>query len=378
MALVLNEEQTMLRDSARNFLGSEAPVAHLRALRDARDAKGFSPALWQRCAEMGFAGVLVPEASGGLGLTLTDAVVIAEEIGRTLAPLPFLSSAVMGALTLSAAAGSPAAKHWLPQIAAGTAVVALAVDEMARHRPASIATKAAAQGGGLRIDGEKVLVLDGHVADLLIVAARSQSAPGGICLAAVDPKAAGVEIERTAMVDAHNAARVRLSGVEVGADGLIADGASGAALLEEVLDKARVVIAAMLLGAGEEAFQRTLTYLKERQQFGRRIGEFQALQHRASMLFCELELTRAAVLRAAQLCDEGADGKARAAAASVAKAKGCQSAGLAVQEGVQMHGGIGMTDAFEMGFFMKRVRVLQELLGDASFHEDRLATLSGY
>jgi alkylation response protein AidB-like acyl-CoA dehydrogenase len=378
MALVLSEEQTMLRDSARNFLAAEAPVAHLRALRDGKDAKGFAPGLWQRCAEMGFAGVLVPEAHGGLGLTLTDAVVIAEEIGRTLAPLPFLSSAVLGASLLAASENVPVASRWLPEIAAGKAVVAVAVDETARHRPASIATKATALGSGTKIDGEKVLVLDGHVADLLVVVARSWSAPSGIAIFALDPKARGVTIERTIMVDAHNAARVRLDGVEVGADAVLFDGATGEAVLEDVLDKARVLVAAELLGAGDEAFQRTVGYLKERQQFGRKIGEFQGLQHRASMLFCDLELTRAAVLKAAQLIDEGAEAKKRHAAVSVAKAKACAAGGLAVQEGVQMHGGIGMTDAFEMGFFMKRVRVLQELFGDASFHEDRLATLSGY
>jgi alkylation response protein AidB-like acyl-CoA dehydrogenase len=378
MALVLNEEQTMLRDSARNFLASEAPVSHLRALRDGKDAKGYAPALWTRCAEMGFAGVLIPEAHGGLGLTLTDAAVIAEEIGRTLAPVPFLSSAVLAASLLSASDNAQLAGRWLPQIAAGTAVVAVGIDEAARHRPASIAAKAVATAGGFKLDGEKVLVLDGHVADLLIVAARASSAPGGICILAVDPKAPGVGIERTIMVDAHNAARVRLSGVELGKDALLFDGATGGAALDDVLDKARVLVAAEMLGAAEEAFQRTTGYLKERLQFGKKIGEFQALQHRASMLFCDLELTRAAVLRAAQLVDENADRKAKQAAVSVAKAKACATAGLAVQEGVQMHGGIGMTDAFEMGFFMKRVRVLQELFGDISFHEDRLATLSGY
>ncbi|RTL63479.1 MAG: acyl-CoA dehydrogenase, partial [Hyphomicrobiales bacterium] len=185
MALVLSEEQTMLRDSARNFLSAEAPVTHLRALRDNKDAKGFSPSLWQRCAEMGFAGVLVPETSGGLGLTLTDAVVIAEEIGRTLAPLPFLSSAVLGACLLAASDNVAVAARWLPEIAAGKAVVAVAIDETARHRPASISTKATAHAAGYKIDGEKVLVLDGHVADLLIVVARSWSAPSGIAIFAV-------------------------------------------------------------------------------------------------------------------------------------------------------------------------------------------------
>ncbi len=374
MALVLTEEQTMLRDSARNFLAAEAPVAHLRALRDAKDAKGYSPALWQRSTEMGFAGVLVPEAHGGLGLTLTDAAVIAEEIGRTLAPMPFLSTAVMGASLLAAGGNAALAGKWLPHIAGGKAIVAVAIDEQPRHRPQAIATKAVAQGQGYRLEGEKLLVVDGHVADVLLVVARLEA--GRLGIFAVDPRASGVGIERSIMLDAHNAARIKVANVEVAGDAVLSLNAGD--LVEDTLDRARVCVAAELLGAGDEAFQRTLSYLKERQQFGRKIGEFQGLQHRASMLYCDLELARASILRAAEAIDEARDAKARRMAVSVAKAKACATAGLAVQEGVQMHGGIGMTDAFEMGFFMKRVRVLQELFGDASFHEDRLATLSGY
>jgi alkylation response protein AidB-like acyl-CoA dehydrogenase len=372
MALVLTEEQTMLRDSARGFLSTEAPVAHLRALRDQKDAQGYSPALWQRCTEMGFAGVLVPEAYGGLGLSLTDAAVIAEEIGRTLTPLPFLSTSVLGARLLAGSEREDLKGQWLPKIATGEAVVALAVDEAARHRPEKIATKAAHAAGGYTLTGEKLLVADGHVADLLLVVAMLGDAPA---VFAVDPKAKGVAIERTVMVDAHNAARIRFSGVNLGADALVAEKDAAAKLIEATLDAGRVAVAAELLGAAEEAFARTLAYLKERQQFGRKIGEFQALQHRASMLFCDLELARAALMQAAERMDEGKDARA---AVAVAKAKCCRTANLAVQEGVQMHGGIGMTDAFEMGFYMKRVRVLQELLGDANYHDNRLANLSGY
>lgn len=376
MALVLTEEQSMLRDSARAFLAAEAPVAHLRALRDARDARGFSPELWQRCTEMGFAGVLIGEEHGGLGLTLADATVIAEEIGRTLAPLPFLSSAVIGARLLAAGGNLPMQAQWLPRIAAGKALAALALDEQARHRPHAIATQAKPAGAGYTISGAKVFVLDGHVADVLFVVARTAAAQDALSIFAVSPQAAGVSIERTTMVDAHNAARIRFDDVQVGSEALLGVRDEGGKLLEGVLDAARLCVAAELLGAGQEAFDRTVAYLKDRQQFGRKIGEFQALQHRASQLYCDLELTRAAVLRAAEAMDAGAETAATAVA--VAKAKACATAGLAVQEGVQMHGGMGMTDAFEMGFFMKRVRVLQELFGDASFHEDRLATLSGY
>ncbi|MFN0186983.1 MAG: acyl-CoA dehydrogenase family protein [Aquabacterium sp.] len=372
MALLLNDEQRLLADSARGFFAEQAPVAALRALRDTADVDGFSRALWQRCAEMGFAGVRVPEAHGGMGLGLTEAAVLCESAGRKLAATPLLSTAVLGAQLLAAAPAALAAA-WLPRIAAGQAVVALALDEGAKHRPDRIAATARADGGGWVLDGDKVLVLDGHVAQLLVVVARTA---GGIGLFAVEAGSAGLSVQRTVMVDAHNAARVRLAGVRVGADARIGSDADGAALLEAALDAGRVCVAAELLGAGDEAFARTMAYLKERRQFGRLIGEFQALQHRAAELYGDLELARAALARAAEALDGGRSGAA--ALVAVAKAKACQAADRAVREAVQMHGGIGMTDVLDMGFFMKRVRVLQELLGDASFHESRLAVLHGY
>ena len=374
MALLLNPEQTMLRDSARAFLSEQAPVAHLRALRDANDGDGFSRPLWARSAEMGFAGVLVAEAHGGLGLGLTDAAVIAEQLGHTLTPSPFLSSAVLGAQLLAASGHVALQGHWLPRIAAGQAITALALDEHAQHRPQAIAAEAKADSDGFLLSGQKCFVVDGHVADLLFVVAKTSAQ--GHSVFAVDPKAPGVQIERTAMADAHNAARIRFDGVRLNTDALMGERDQAATWLAPVLDAGRLCVAAMLQGAGDEAFSRTTSYLKERQQFGRTIGEFQALQHRAAQLYVELELSRAALARAVEAFDNGADSVPGLTA--VAKAKTCASAGLAVQEGVQMHGGIGMTDAFEMGFFMKRVRVLQTLLGDAGFHESRLASLSGY
>ena len=379
MALVLNEEQTMLRDSARVFIGEKSPVSRLRALRDARDADGFSRELWREFAAMGFAGVLVPEAHGGAGLGHVEAGVVMEEIGRTLAATPFLSTSVL-ATTALVRAGSEAQKaRHLPAIASGELVTAVAIDEGPKHRPANIALSAQPASGGWKLDGTKTFVVDGHVASLLIVAARTSGAPAdddGVTLFLVDANAPGVARERTVMVDAHNAARVDLRGVLVGADAVLGTVGGGRGVLDAVLDAGRAALAAEMVGASEEAFARTTQYLKERKQFGKYIGEFQALQHRAAHLYCELELTRSAVIRAQQLLDAGADGATRAG--SIAKARAGTSATLAVQEGVQMHGGIGMTDEFEIGFFMKRVRVAQELLGDSSFHADRLARLSKY
>lgn len=379
MALVLNEEQQMLRDSAQAFLTESAPVAHLRKLRDSRDATGFDRELWRRFAELGFTGALIAEDRGGVGLGVVEAGVIAEELGRTLTPSPFLSTSVLAARALSHAGADASGQLWLPRIAAGDCVVALAIDESARHRPFAIATSARVDGDGFVLDGTKTFVVDGHAADALIVSARTgqgATPSDGITLFVVDPKAAGVSVERTSMVDAHNAARVRLAGVRVGAGAVLGGVGAGGAILEDVLDVGRAVIAAQLLGSSEEVFARTLAYLKERRQFDRYIGEFQALQHRMAALYCDLELARALVLRALQAVDE--DPASARATVSAAKALACTTANRAVQEGVQMHGGMGMTDEFDVGLFMKRVRVAQELLGDANFHADRYASLNGY
>ena len=379
MALVLTDEQAMLRDSARGLLEKNAPVSHLRALRDERDAAGFSRALWLKFAEMGFTGILVPEAFGGSGLGHVEAGVVMQEIGRTLTPSPFLSTALLAAAALARAGNAAQRQEHLPNIAAGKLVAALAVDEGAKHRPERIALKAARSGNGFALNGAKSFVVDGHVADLLIVAARTSGAPGepdGLTLFLVDPRAKGLNVERTVMVDAHNAARLAFDNVEVTADAVLGEVDQGARVLDGVLNVGRAAIAAELVGAGEEAFGRTVRFLKERRQFGRPIGAFQALQHRAAQLFAEIEITQAAVLKALQALDENS--QAAGPIVSVAKARAAATAGLAVQEAVQMHGGIGMTDEFEIGFFMKRVRVAQELFGDANFHADRLARLRKY
>lgn len=374
MALVLNEEQGMLRDSVNAFLTERAPVTRLRELRDSRDAVGFDRRLWQQFAQQGYSGVLVPEACGGLGLGVVEAGIIGEALGRTLAPSPFLSTAVLASRALARSGSQAEQTDLLQKIAAAEVVIALAVDEASKHNPAAIVTKAERDGSGFRLNGAKTFVLDGHVADQLIVAARTSER--GLTLFLVDPRAAGVQIKRTLMVDAHNAARVRFDGVQVEAGKVLGSVDGAGPVLDEVLDLGRVVVAAQLLGAANEVFDRTLAYLKERKQFDRYIGEFQALQHRAAELYIDIELTRAMVLGALQAMDQ--DPATAGLMVAQAKAHACTTANRAVQEGVQMHGGMGMTDEFDIGLFMKRVRTLQELLGDAGFHADRVAAMNGY
>src|SRR3954465_205429 len=379
MALVLSEEQSMLRDSARGLISDKAPVSHLRQLRDSNDATGFSRDLWKTFAEMGFSGLLVPEEFGGSGLGCVEAGVVMEEIGRNLMPSPFLSTAVLDCSALLRAGSAAQKSEHLPKISAGSLLAALAVDEGAKHRPLQTKMQAARSGNGFKLNGAKAFVVDGHTADLLIVAARTAGAAGerdGLTLFLVDPKSKGIETERTAMVDSHNAARIVFDNVEVNADGVLGEVDQGGALLEGILNIGRGAVASEMVGVSEEVFGRTVGYLKERKQFGRLIGEFQALQHRAAHLYVDIEITRAAVLKALQTLD--GDFENAGAAVAVAKAKSGSTATLAVQEGVQMHGGMGMTDQFEIGFFMKRARVCQELFGDANFHANQFARLKSY
>ena len=379
MALVLTDDQRMLRDSADGFFKSEAPPAAFRKMRDAADATGFDRALWKKMAEMGFAGVLVDEAHGGSGFGYVGAGLIQEAIGRNLALSPMLSTAILAA-TAIAAGGSPEQQAaWLPRIAGGETLFALAVDEKSRHDPGHIATRATAAGNGFRLSGTKTFVLDGNVADKLIVAARTDGADDdtdGVTLFLVDAKAPGISVQRRSNVDARNAATVTLADVQVDGADVLGEVGGGRAILERALDAGRACLAAEMVGVSAQSFETTVDYLKTREQFGVKIGTFQALQHRAAHLFCEVELARSATLRALVALDTGEE---RATVfASLAKAKASDVAKLATNEGVQMHGGIGMTDEFDIGLYMKRARAAAETFGDALFNGDRLARALGY
>ena len=371
MSLLLNEEQTMLRDSVRSFLADNAPVAQLRQLRDQRDPAGFAGNTWSAFADLGYAGVAVPEAHGGAGLGAVEIGVLMAQIGRHLSALPFLSSGVVAARLLQTAGSAAQQAAWLPRIARGEAIATLAIDEGPKHRPDHLALRAERSASGWRLSGSKSFVPDGHVAALLLVAARGDDGPA---LFAVPRDTPGVQVERTPMADAHNAARVRLLDVVLPDEARLPLG--DAAVLQQALDFGRAAAAAELLGIADEVFERTLDYLKQRRQFGKLIGEFQALQHRAATLYVDIELARAALAKALQALDS--DPAQAAEAVAVAKAKCGTVATLAVQEGVQMHGGMGMTDQLDFGLFMKRARVLQELYGDSGWHMDRLARLRGY
>ena len=379
MSLVLTEDQLMFRDATRRFAAERAPVAQLRKLRDDNDAVGFSREVWREMAQMGWAGVLVPEEHGGAGFGYVGAGLIAEEVGRNLSATPLLSTAVLSVTALLRGGTTAQKEALLPAIAGGDLVVALASDEKNRHAPHSIATRATGGSGRFKLSGRKLHVLDGHVADRLIVTARTSGdveSRDGITLFLIDAQASGVVVTRTPTVDNHNAAAVELRDVVVSDSDVVGTFDKGAVVLDAVLDAGRAVLAAELLGVAEESFERTLTYLREREQFGAKIGTFQSLQHRAAHLFCEIELVRSVVLRTLQALD--AQEPTASNLVCLAKAKATDVARIATNEAVQMHGGIGMTDEFDIGFFMKRARAAGETFGDYYYHADRYAQLAGY
>jgi alkylation response protein AidB-like acyl-CoA dehydrogenase len=378
MAMTYNEDQSMLRDSARDFMKTEAPVAHLRKYRDMDCKDGFSHDLWKQFSEMGFTGILIPEADGGLGMGHVEAGIVLEEIGRNLSPSPFLSTSVVAVEALKAA-DKAMRDRWFPGILAGETVIGIAIEEGKKHHPEKIALKAERSGNGFKLSGAKQFVVQGSSADMLIVAARTGGAVGetdGLTLFAVEKDAAGLSLDAARTVDSAMSARVAFDGVEVTADAVIGDVDGGWAVLSKVLNAGRTGSAAEMVGVGTGAMDLTFDYLKQRKQFGRVIGEFQALQHRAAHLYGEMEMARSAVLKAQNFLDE-VDPRAELYA-SVAKAKAGLACSLSVREGVQMHGGIGMTDEYDIGLYMKRDRALAEYMGDIYFHADRVAKLNGY
>lgn len=378
-ALVLTEEHRMLRDAARGFLREKAPVSEMRRLRDEGNSDGFSRDLWAAMVEQGFAGTLIPEAYGGFAFGHLGMGQILEECGRTLTASPLFASGVVGVSLLTHAASAEQQAELLPAVARGERLLALAVDETGRHCPMRIRTRAEYNGSGYTLNGCKGRVLDGHVADRLIVATRTSGdgdEAGGLTLFLVDPSTPGVAVEPHTTVDSRRGAEIRFNDVEVAPAAMLGRMDEGGAALERVLAIANAHLAAELLGVSQEAFERTLQYLRERKQFGVTLGSFQALQHRCAVLFSEIELLRSAVMAALSALDES-DPEADALC-SLAKARACSVATRATNEGVQLHGGMGMTDAFDIGLFLKRARVAQQTYGDEHYHADRFARLRGY
>ena len=392
MDLVLNEEQELLARTAREFVSGRSSLRRIRQLRDSNDADGFSRDLWREMAALGWLGIVIPEEHGGAGLGSLEQMVVLEEMGRGLMPEPFLSTVLLGANALLLGGSAAQQKAHLPAVAAGERLLTIAYQEArSRYDHHRVETKATKAGAGWQLAGEKIQVLDGHVADRLIVSARtgistrtgisartSGADARGITLFLLAPDTPGVTIERQSRIDGRNVALVRLDDVRVDGDAIVGEVGGGGALLTRVFDRATIGLTAEMLGSMQAAFEMTTEYLKTRLQFGVPIGSFQALKHRAATLYIELELARSAVMGAHRALDEGRDDATIARLASLTKARSSDAFVLIGNECVQMHGGIGVTDEHDIGFFFKRARVAEMTFGNAAWHRERTARLDGY
>ena len=379
MALILNEEQQSLKDIAREFLQNNAPITHFREIRDTQSELGYDESLWKEMVNLGWSGILIPEEYGGFDFGMVGMGSILEEAGKTLTPSPLFSTGVLGASLLTLGGSDTQKQTYLPQIVEGALTTALALEEGNRHAPHFIQTEAKKKDGKFVISGSKNFVIDGHSSKLLMVVARTEGSiddASGITIFLVDPDEQGVEITKTIMVDSRNAANIEFNNVSVSTDSILGEENNGASLLELVLDRAQIAISAEMLGNASQAFDLTLQYLKERKQFGAVIGTFQALQHRAAEMYSELELTKSSIIAACNAVDDNSNDLRRMA--SLAKFKSGETNHLITNEAVQMHGGVGVTDEYDVGLFMKRARVTEQIFGNSEYHIDRYATLSDY
>ncbi|MEJ0064728.1 MAG: acyl-CoA dehydrogenase family protein [Caulobacteraceae bacterium] len=376
---VLTEEQSMLRDAARTWTQEKSPVSAFRKMRDSGQPLNYDPAAFAEMAEMGWTGVIIPEEYGGSDFGYLSLGLVLEETGRTLTASPLLATALATASALILGGTAAQKEAWLPKIAAGEAVGTLAIEEGPHHAPEKAALAATKSGAGYSLSGKKTFVLEGMAASVFVVSARTSGKAGdkdGITLFLVPADAKGVSRTALKLADSRGAAIVTFDNVEVGADAVLGEADRGYPLLEKVLDRARAGLAAEMLGSAIQAFETTLDYLKTRVQFGQVIGSFQALQHRAAKMFTDLELARSCVEAALAAIDN--DSPDVPELVSLAKAKVGDTLHLVSNEMVQMHGGIGMTDAHDAGFYLKRARAAEATFGGQAYHRDRYARINGY
>jgi acyl-CoA dehydrogenase len=380
MDLVLNEEQTMLNNTARDFIKANSPITRMRKLRDDKDPLGYSKEMWTEMAGLGWTSILFSEEDGGLGLGMAEVVLVTEALGRGLAPEPFLSSIMLAGQALALGGSKELREQWLGPMIEGEKVLALAYQEKGgRYNLNRIATRADKTSDGYRLSGEKTQVLDGYGADAIIVSARISGAEedaDGITLFLVPKETRGLTITRQSRLDSRNVALVHLKDVELSESNIVGTVGKGGQLLSRVIEPATIALCGEMLGGMSAAFERTLGYIKERVQFDVVIGTFQGLKHRAARIFMEIELARSVVMAAARALDENAENKSRLV--STAKARCSDAYILITNEAVQMLGGIGMTDEEDVGFYMKHARAAEMTFGDAAYHRDRFATLKGY
>ena len=379
MKLVLTEEEQFLKDTAKNFADERSPITHFRALRDNNDPLLWDKDLWSEMTKLGWPGILIPEDYGGSNFGVTGISVILNECAKTLTPSPLFATGVIGAYSITNYGTEKQKEFYLPKIVNGELTTALAIDESSHHNPADTEIIAKKKGSSFIINGKKTFVIDGASADLIILLARTSGIKGdmtGLTLFLVDANSNGIDRRKLDMADSRNYANINFKNVEIPDSDILGDLETGGETIENILDIGRIAMASEMLGNAEAAFETTLDYLKQRKQFGVLIGSFQALQHRAAEMFCEIELTKSSVMGAMKAADEGSNELQRLS--SLAKTMAGETLHLVSNEAVQMHGGIGVTDEYDIGFFLKRARVAEQIFGSSKYHTERYANLSGF
>ena len=379
MKLVLSEEEQFLKDTAKNFAEERSPISHFRSLRDSNDPNLWDKNIWLEMVKLGWPGILIPEEFGGSNFGVTGIGVILQECAKTLTPSPLFATGVLGAYAISEFGNDDQKNNYLPKIVNGEITTALAVDEISHHDPSATELIAKKNNSGFTLSGKKIFVIDGASADLLIVLARTSGSKGdstGLSLFFINSNQSGIEAKKLDMADSRNYANIYFNDVSVDKSSLLGDLETAGETVESILDIGRIAMSAEMLGNAESAFEITLDYLKQRKQFGALIGSFQALQHRAAEMFCEIELTKSSVLAAMRAADENSNELQRLS--SLSKTVAGETLHLVSNEAIQMHGGIGVTDEYDIGFFLKRARVAEQIFGSAKYHTERYANLSGF
>ena len=379
MKLILTEEEQFLKDTATNFANERSPINHFRSLRDSNDPILWDKDLWHEMSKLGWPGIMIPEEFGGSNFGLSGICVVLQECAKTLTPSPLFATGVLGAYSINTYGTQDQKEMYLPAIVNGELTTSLAVDEASHHNPFQTEFNAKRQNDNFILSGKKTFVIDGASSDLIIVLARTSGSKGdstGLTLFVVDADQDGINKIKLDMADSRNYANITFDNVTVSSDSILGDLETAGETIDDILDIGRIAISAEMLGNAEAAFDTTLDYLKQRKQFGVLIGSFQALQHRAAEMFCEIELTKSSVMAAMRAADERSNDLQRLS--SLAKTVSGETLHLVSNEAIQMHGGIGVTDEYDIGFFLKRARVAEQIFGSSKFHTERYANLSGF
>ena len=379
MKLVLSEEEQFLKDTAKNFAEERSPISHFRSLRDNNDRKLWDKDIWSEMVKLGWPGILIPEEFGGSNFGVTGIGVILQECAKTLTPSPLFATGVLGAYAITQFGNDDQKSNYLPKIVSGEITTALAIDETSHHEPSKTEMTAKKNDSNFILNGKKIFVIDGASADILIVLARTSGVKGdstGLSLFILNSDTSGIETKKLDMADSRNYANISFNEVIIDESSLLGDLETAGETVESILDIGRIAMSAEMLGNAESAFEITLDYLKQRKQFGALIGSFQALQHRAAEMFCEIELTKSSVMAAMRAADENSNELQRLS--SLSKTMAGETLHLVSNEAIQMHGGIGVTDEYDIGFFLKRARVAEQIFGSAKYHTERYANLSGF